>query len=82
MPDALRYGDLPARDRSVREVNTGNGTAIVYGAPVFLYCPHCGDESSATRGDYFLMPDQAFVTCGSCDEPMILAKRTERIEAV
>jgi hypothetical protein len=30
---------------------------------VFLYCPECGVEASATRGDYFWMPDTEPFEC-------------------
>jgi len=39
----------------------------------FIYCPMCGAEFSATRGDYFqLSPDHVFEHCG---EPMWLATK-------
>lgn len=51
---------------------------------VFLYCPECGEQYSATRGDYFLAPKDSEVTCRDDHEPtpMILAREERRIVPV
>lgn len=42
---------------------------------VQLYCPLCGGEYSAYRGDYFWMrPTEAF-ECGRCDVPLQLVQK-------
>lgn len=33
-------------------------------AGVFLYCPRCGNRSSATRGDYFMADPNTKLRCG------------------
>lgn len=42
-----------------------------------LYCPHCGAEYSACRGDYFLVDPHSVIHCGSCTslQPLVLVKR-------
>lgn len=37
----------------------------------FLYCPRCGGEYSAHKGDYWNLPDSYVFKC--CGEPMIIA---------
>lgn len=44
---------------------------------VVLHCPSCSEDYSATRGDYFLCLD-AVARCGSCNEALVLARRTTR----
>lgn len=48
----------------------------------FLLCPDCGDEYSATYGDYFFMPDDQVFLCGDCDRGMILAERITTINII
>lgn len=36
---------------------------------VFLYCPHCGAESSASSGDYWRKPDDEVFVCDHEGEP-------------
>lgn len=46
----------------------------------FLLCEDCLKESSATKGDYFWMPDYLPIYC--CGRPMVLAKAKRLIERV
>ena len=48
----------------------------------FLYCRACGEQYSATRGDYFWKPDDEPFECDRCDIPMILARERRTIEAL
>ena len=76
----MRFGDLPASDRSRKEVDTGNGIVIVEGSPVFLFCPGCDSRFSATRGDYFMELDDTLIPpCGECGTEMFLAREETRI---
>jgi hypothetical protein len=68
----MKYGELPA--------HTTLG--------VFLYCEECGEQYSATRGDYFMVPDSREITCGNqpdgrnsprCGYPLILASEHKTI---
>ena len=46
------------------------------GLTPFLWCPLCGEESSAHKGDYFLShPDTVFECCGL---PMMLVVKDTR----
>lgn len=50
----------------------------------FLYCPVCGDESSANKGDYFMADDNQKLRCGN-HRPLadlVLATRTSTINVV
>ena len=49
---------------------------------LFLYCPECQSQYSATRGDYFWMPPNEPFKCECCNEPMVLARELKRIEVV
>lgn len=41
-----------------------------------LWCPRCmADESSATRGDYFHMPQDMVIKCVNCQEPLQLVTK-------
>lgn len=40
-----------------------------------LYCEFCGEESSATRGDYFMLPDDYEFICQTCSIPMELVRK-------
>lgn len=53
------YGDLP-------ESTATNG--------LVLFCPCCGQECSATRGDYFMADPTATVECGEDSTPMLLGR--------
>lgn len=44
---------------------------------VFLYCPDCGERSSATRGDYFWHPEEP-MTC-ECGTELQLARSETRV---
>ena len=59
------------------------------GAGVFLYCPKCCARFSATRGDYWHIPEGAVLTCGGRTHPpwhekvnLILAREERRIVPV
>lgn len=41
----------------------------------FAYCPECGAEWSADRGDYFLMVDEDTFDCGRCGAELELVTR-------
>lgn len=45
-------------------------------------CDDYGNHYSATRGDYFLAPDDQPIRCGTCQAPMILARETHRLVRV
>lgn len=47
-----------------------------------LYCPRCGGESSASRGDYFWQPPTKPFRCGACRGPLVLVTKRIVIEAV
>lgn len=50
---------------------------------VQLYCPHCQQGYSATRGDYFWMPPGRPFRCQACRRPLqLVQERTthERIQ--
>ena len=78
----LTVQDLPTESSTRKEIKTQDGTAIVYGPPVFLYCPECGDRFSATRGDYFWMPKDEPFKCGECGGDLMLARERCTIEEV
>jgi uncharacterized C2H2 Zn-finger protein len=64
----MRVKDLPARDRTYRTVEDVDGsTYTVQGRPVFLHCPRCGAEYSATRGDYFAADPDQIIRCTGDD---------------
>lgn len=51
---------------------------------VFLYCPKCGERSSATRGDYFMLDPDTKLRCGN-HRPLAdlqLARETRQIEVI
>jgi hypothetical protein len=59
------------------------------GHQVFLYCPECGAEYSATAGDYFWMPKGEAFYCTNDDlhqlglsEPLQLMRRVTRLVQV
>ena len=47
-------------------------------AEEFLYCPMCGNEYSASSGDYWNLPDDYVFKC-ECGEEMKLAEKTINI---
>ena len=49
-------------------------------ASEFLYCTVCGAENSASKGDYFMLPENHVFKC--CNEPMILAVKHTTIVGV
>ncbi len=60
----IRVRDLP-------EVTGRRLPSGAYIEPIrpILFCPSCGDEGSATPGDYWAFsPDHVFY-CGDCDDP-------------
>jgi len=68
----MTYGDLP---------ESGNG----YGLSIRCLNPACSrfDEPwSPDRGDYWYMPDEREVTCGTCVEPMSLVRSRTVSEVV
>lgn len=71
---AIKYGDLPARDRTSRTVPAKGRRAgyTVEGRPVVLRCGRCLSEFSATRGDYFMRDPNAVIT--HCGRPMTLIR--------
>ena len=59
------------------------------GRQIFLYCPECGAEYSATQGDYFWMPAGEVMFCENVDfhrlgltESLQLRRRVTRIVRV
>ncbi len=64
----LTYGDLPARSTSIRTVEGRQ----ISGYPIVLFCPSCGEQYSATRGDYWDRTAQK-VICAYDGTPMVLA---------
>jgi hypothetical protein len=53
----------------------------------FLYCPACGGEYSASSGDYWNLPDDYNLFCGSWTcagkyNCLILARHNNRIEVI
>jgi hypothetical protein len=44
---------------------------------VFLYCPECGSEYSATHGDYFMANPETTMKC--CRVNNILVERVTRL---
>ena len=47
---------------------------------LFSYCRNCGEESSASAGDYFMQPDN--VAIKHCGEDMILVRHHRFIEEI
>jgi hypothetical protein len=54
MSNRTLYGELPESTLPERG-GPGAGT--------FLYCPHCGNRYSATRGDYWNADPNATIVC-------------------
>lgn len=48
----------------------------------FLYCPSCDSRYSATKGDYFWMPDDEPFTCQDDGTPLVLAVSESRVVVV
>lgn len=48
---------------------------------VCLYCPECGDQWSATAGDYFMAPLETVMRCGNDKTRLQLVRVSTRIEA-
>jgi len=46
----------------------------------FLFCRSCGSRYSASKGDYWSLPDDYKFEC--CGEPMTLARELSRIVEV
>lgn len=50
-----------------------------------LYCPRCGEEYSANKGDYFWLPDDHVFECckvnGLCGLMELVTKRTVYVAA-
>ena len=66
----LTVGDLPAPRPNQ---TLPQGGTIMTKQPM-LYCPSCGDESSANPGDYWAANPHTKLTCGDCDEPLQLVE--------
>ena len=51
---------------------------------VMLHCPHCWNEYSACKGDYFLLNPNTPMTCGDCDvhPPLRLVRKRTVYEEV
>lgn len=64
---AVRKRDLPAGST----LPEGGGP----GAGVVMFCPNGDGEWSASRGDYWQLPDDYEFTCEVCGEPLELGKR-------
>jgi hypothetical protein len=48
----------------------------------FLWCPECGGEFSATRGDYFWKPPAEPFVCDDCDQEPLRLATVQRIHTV
>lgn len=78
----LTIADLPQYDRTHEERTDADGNKyILVGKPVMLYCRDCGETYSATRGDYWYLPDDREMRC-KCGEPLRLVRKVERYEDV
>lgn len=63
----MTYGELPT--------SPDHGVAI--------YCSKgCDEGYSASRGDYFMVPDDAEIICGECGGAMYLGRRVVTIVTV
>lgn len=47
---------------------------------VFLYCAACGEQNSATKGDYFMADPNTTIT--HCGEPMTLVQERRTLTEV
>jgi hypothetical protein len=52
------------------------------GKNVVLHCPCCGEDWSATAGDYFAAKPDKVLECCECCEPLMLAVRRTVYEEV
>lgn len=70
----MTYGELPASDRTRRQVPARGKRPgyTVEGQPVVLFCPRCLGEFSATRGDYFMRDPREVIK--HCGRPMQLIR--------
>lgn len=50
-----------------------------YEGHVFLYCETCFGEYSATKGDYWDMPEEEAFTCDHCGTNLRLVRRETRL---
>jgi len=70
---AITISQLPYSDRKRTQLADG-GT--LESRPVFLSCPECRDEYSATRGDYFALAPATVLRCPDCQVDLEMV-RTE-----
>ena len=58
----------------------GNLTNEAHGRMVF--CPYCEVEYSATKGDYFMLPDEHVLSCPEHGPMVIVTKKVVYEEVV